>query len=67
MGQGYRCWWRIRREVTAFFQVRISHVLCFISICDLFTESPTCVWSAVTVPSAASTGRLSSCALKCSG
>jgi hypothetical protein len=23
-----------------FFQVRISHVICFISICDLFTESP---------------------------
>jgi hypothetical protein len=23
-----------------FFQVRISHVLCFISICELFTDSP---------------------------
>jgi hypothetical protein len=22
------------------FQARISHVLCFISICDLFTDSP---------------------------
>jgi hypothetical protein len=23
-----------------FFQVQISHILCFISICDLFTDSP---------------------------
>jgi hypothetical protein len=26
-----------------FFQVRISHVLLFISICDLFTDSPSYV------------------------
>jgi hypothetical protein len=23
-----------------FFQVRISHVLCFISVCDLLTDTP---------------------------
>jgi hypothetical protein len=26
-----------------FFQVRISHVLCFISICDLLTDYPSCI------------------------
>jgi hypothetical protein len=40
MGQVYQCWWRIRREINYFFQVRISHVLRFISICSLFTDSP---------------------------
>jgi hypothetical protein len=40
-GQVYQCWWRIRQEINVFlFQVRISHVLRFISICDLFTDSP---------------------------
>jgi hypothetical protein len=40
MGQVCQCWWRICREINYFFQVRISHVLRFISICDLFTDSP---------------------------
>jgi hypothetical protein len=39
MGQLYRCLWRISRE-RIFFQFRISHILRFISICDLFTDSP---------------------------
>jgi hypothetical protein len=39
MGQVYQCWWRICREINVFL-VRISHVLRFISICDLFTDSP---------------------------
>jgi hypothetical protein len=46
MGQEYQCWWRICREINVF-QVRISHVLRFTSICDLFTDSPsyyTCIW-----------------------
>jgi hypothetical protein len=40
MGQGYQCSWRICREINVFFQVRISHVLRFISICGLFTDTP---------------------------
>jgi hypothetical protein len=40
MGQVYRCWWKICREINVFFQVRISHVLRFISIWDLFTDYP---------------------------
>jgi hypothetical protein len=40
MGQIYQCWWRICREINVFFQVRISHVLRFISIYNLFTYSP---------------------------
>jgi hypothetical protein len=39
MGHMYQSWWRICREIH-FFRVRISHVLRFISICDLFTDSP---------------------------
>jgi hypothetical protein len=39
MGQVYQCWCRMCRE-NVFFQIRISHVLRFISICDLFTDSP---------------------------
>jgi hypothetical protein len=31
MGQVYKCWWRICREINVF-QVRISHVLCLIFI-----------------------------------
>jgi hypothetical protein len=33
------CWWRICREIF-FSQVRISYVLRFISVYDLFTDSP---------------------------
>jgi hypothetical protein len=41
MGQVHQCWWRICREINVlFFQVRISHVLRFISICGLFTDLP---------------------------
>jgi hypothetical protein len=40
MGQVYQCWLRICGEVNVFSQVRISHVLRFISIYDLFTDSP---------------------------
>jgi hypothetical protein len=39
MGQVYQFWWRICREINVFFQVLISHVLRFISICDPFTDS----------------------------
>jgi hypothetical protein len=39
MGQVYQCWWKICIEINVFFQVRISHVLRFISICDLCTDS----------------------------
>jgi hypothetical protein len=39
MGQVYQCWWRIYREINVFFQVRISFVLRFIRICNLFTDS----------------------------
>jgi hypothetical protein len=38
MGQVYQCWWRIYREIT-FSQVRISEVLRFISIRNVFTGS----------------------------
>jgi hypothetical protein len=40
MGQVYQCWWRMCWEINVFFQVWISNVLCFIAICDLFTDSP---------------------------
>jgi hypothetical protein len=42
MGQVYQLWWRIRdRKINvSFLQVRISHVLRFISNCDLFTDLP---------------------------
>jgi hypothetical protein len=40
MGQVYQCWLRICREINVSFQVRIPYVLRFISICDLFTDSP---------------------------
>jgi hypothetical protein len=40
MGQVYPCWWRICQQINVFSQVRISHVLRFTSICDLFTDSP---------------------------
>jgi hypothetical protein len=34
------CWWRIDMPRNkCFLQFRISHVLCFISLCDLFTHS----------------------------
>jgi hypothetical protein len=35
----YQCWWRIRREVF-FPQIRISRVLRFTFICDLFIDFP---------------------------
>jgi hypothetical protein len=34
MGRVYHCWWRICREINVFFQVRISHILHFVSVCD---------------------------------
>jgi hypothetical protein len=40
MGQVYECWWKICREIDVFSQFRISHVLRFISIYALFTDSP---------------------------
>jgi hypothetical protein len=40
MGQVWQCWWRICREINVFSQVRISRVLRIISICGLFTDSP---------------------------
>jgi hypothetical protein len=41
MGLVYQCWWRIRRQIkVSILQFRISHVLRFISICDLFADSP---------------------------
>jgi hypothetical protein len=43
MRQVYQCWWRICREINVFFQVRISHVIGFISIYDLFTDCSLCV------------------------
>jgi hypothetical protein len=39
MGQEYQCWFKISREINVYFQFRISHVLCFIFICDIFTDS----------------------------
>jgi hypothetical protein len=39
MGHVYQCWWRICRDINVSFQVQISHVLRFISISDLFTDS----------------------------
>jgi hypothetical protein len=38
-GQVYQCWWKICREMNDSFQVWISYVLWFISICHLFTDS----------------------------
>jgi hypothetical protein len=43
MGQVYQSWWRICREINVFLQFRISHILRFIPICDLFTDSPSYV------------------------
>jgi hypothetical protein len=40
MRQVHQCWWRICQGINVFSQVRISHVLHFISICDLHTDSP---------------------------
>jgi hypothetical protein len=42
MGLVYSChfWWRINQEINVFLQVRISHVLHFIPMSDLFTDSP---------------------------
>jgi hypothetical protein len=40
MGQAYQCWWRICQEINVFPQVRVSYLLRFMAICDLFTDSP---------------------------
>jgi hypothetical protein len=40
MGQVYQWWWKICREINVFSQVLMLHVLRFIFICDLFTDSP---------------------------
>jgi hypothetical protein len=40
MRQLYQCWWRICREINVFSTFWTSHVLRFISICDLCTDSP---------------------------
>jgi hypothetical protein len=40
MGQVYHCCWRDMPRNKCFFQVGMSNVLRFISICDLFTDSP---------------------------
>jgi hypothetical protein len=40
MGQVYQCWWRICREINVFFSVLDIIYLRFISIYDLFTDSP---------------------------
>jgi hypothetical protein len=39
MGQVYQCWLRICWEINGFSKFEY-HVLRFISICDLFTDSP---------------------------
>jgi hypothetical protein len=38
MGQVYQYWWRMCREIF-FFQIRISHVSCLTSVCDLIRSS----------------------------
>jgi hypothetical protein len=40
MGQVYQCWWRICREINVYSRLEY-HVLRFIYICDLFTDSRT--------------------------
>jgi hypothetical protein len=45
----YQCWRRICREMNVFSQVRISYVLCFISICDLFTDFPSSAFTELTM------------------
>jgi hypothetical protein len=44
MGEVYQSCWRIYLEIIFFFQFRISHVLRFISIYDLFTDSPSYIY-----------------------
>jgi hypothetical protein len=39
-GKVYQYWSRICREINVFLQVRVSHVLRFMFICGLFTDSP---------------------------
>jgi hypothetical protein len=45
MGQLYQCWWRICREINVFpmLEYRMFYVLCFMSVCALFTDSPSYV------------------------
>jgi hypothetical protein len=40
MGQVYQCWWKICREINAFSRFEYHMLLLFISICDIFTDSP---------------------------
>jgi hypothetical protein len=50
-GQMYQCW-QICREINVFPQLQISHVLRFISICDLLTYSSPqkrCIWTVKTL------------------
>jgi hypothetical protein len=49
MGQVYQCRWRICREINVLVQVRISQVLRFISICGLFTDSPSHIMTCLKV------------------
>jgi hypothetical protein len=42
MGEVYQCWWRICRETNFFLQVRVSHVLRFISNSD---EKTNFIWA----------------------
>jgi hypothetical protein len=39
MGKLYKCRWRMCRKKYMFLQVELSHVLRFILICDLFTDT----------------------------
>jgi hypothetical protein len=57
MGQVYQCWWSLCREINGFFffQFRISNILRFISVCDLFTDSPSYVSHILIVPLGLST------------
>jgi hypothetical protein len=38
MTRVYQCWWRLCREINVFSKFKY-HVICFISICDLFIDS----------------------------
>jgi hypothetical protein len=43
VGQGYQCWWRICQEINVFSRFEY-YILHFISICDLFTDSPSYIF-----------------------
>jgi hypothetical protein len=57
MGQVYQCSWRICREINVLSQVRILHVLRFISICDIFADFPCSNTSKVKTKAIPLTGR----------